>query len=113
MILTIYTESFLAEPVFRTAVHHTVFETEAEVVHRLAQYCWRGPLGIEVGIAAGEGRQYLCGSPPASLAVFRLAEGLINHFHQIDGALIRHILLNQRLYLVILQPESLTLIKEV
>ena len=46
--------SFLAEPVFRQAVHHAVPEAEAEVVHRLAQYGWRGPLGIEVGIAAGE-----------------------------------------------------------
>ena len=50
---------FLAEPVFRTAVHHTVLKTEAEVVHRLAQYRRRGPFGIEIGIAAGEGREYL------------------------------------------------------
>ena len=50
--------SFLAEPVFRQTVHHAVLEAEAEVVHRLAQYCWRGPLGIEIGIAAGEGRDY-------------------------------------------------------
>ena len=37
---------FLAEPVFLQAVHHTVLEAEAEVVHRLAKYGWRGPLGI-------------------------------------------------------------------
>ena len=61
--------SFLAEPIFRTAVHHTVLKTEAEVVHRLAQHRWRGTLGIEVGITAGEGRQNLCGSPPTALAV--------------------------------------------
>ena len=46
---------FLAEPVFRQAIHHAVLEAEAEVVHRLAQHGWRGPLGIEIGIAAGEG----------------------------------------------------------
>ena len=28
---------FLAEPVFRTAVHHTMLKAEAEVVHRLAK----------------------------------------------------------------------------
>ena len=49
---------FLAEPVFRTAVHHAMLEAEAEVVHRLAQYGRSGPLGIEIGIAAGEGGQY-------------------------------------------------------
>ncbi len=47
-------DSFLTEPVFRTAVHHAVLEAEAEVVHRLAQYGWRGPLGIEIGIAVGD-----------------------------------------------------------
>ena len=48
--------SFLAEPVFRTAVHHAVTEAEAEIVHCPAQHDWRGPLGIEIGIAASEGR---------------------------------------------------------
>ncbi len=69
---------------------------EAEVVHRLAQYGWCSPLGIEVGIAVSEGRWYPCGSPPAVFVVFGLAEGLIDHLHQVDGALIGHVLLNQR-----------------
>ena len=88
-------------------------EAEAIIVHRLTQYDGCGPFGIEVGIAAGEGGENLCGSPPAALAVLRLAEGLVDHLHQIDGSLIRHVLLNQRLYLVVVQPESLPLIKEV
>ena len=47
-------KSFLTEPVFRAAVHHTVTEAEAEIVHRLAQHGRSGPLGVEVGIAVGE-----------------------------------------------------------
>ena len=76
-------------------------ETEAEVVHRLAQHGGGGPLGIEVGITTGEGVEYFRRSPPAPFAVLRLAEGLVDHLHQVYRSLIRHILLNQRLYLVI------------
>jgi len=32
-----------------------MLKVEAEVIHRLAHDSRRGPLGIEVGIAAGEG----------------------------------------------------------
>ena len=42
--------SFLAEPVFRAAIHHTVMEAEAIIVHRLTQYDGCGPFGIEVGL---------------------------------------------------------------
>ena len=102
---------FLAEPVFRQAVHQTVLEAETEVIHRLTQHGWCGPLGIEIGITAGECGENLCGSPPSALAVFRLAECLVYHLHQVDGTLIGHILLNQHLNLVVLQPEPLTFIK--
>ena len=103
---------FLTEPVFRTAVHHAVAEAETVVVHRLAQDGGRRPFRIKVGIAAGKGRKDLRGSPPTALAVFRLAEGLVDHLHQIDGTLVRHVLLYQRLYLVIFQPEPLSTIKQ-
>ena len=79
-----------------------MLETEAEVVHRLAQHSRRGPLGIEIGITVGKGREYLCGPPPATLAVLGFAEGLIDNIHQVNRALIGHVLLNQRLYLVVL-----------
>ena len=87
-----------------------MLEVEAVVVHRLAQRGGCGSFGIEVGIAAGKSRKNLCGSPPSALTVLRLTEGVVDHLHQIDGPLVRHVLLNQRLYLVILQPESRTLI---
>ena len=103
--------SFLAEPIFRQTIHHTMLKAKAVVVHRPAQYGWCGPLGIEIGIAAGEGRENLCGSPPSALTVLGLAESLVDHLYQVDGALIGHVLLNQRLYLAILQPESLSFIK--
>ncbi len=101
---------FLAEPVFRAAVQHATLEVEAVVVHRLAQDGRCRPFGIEVGIAAGEGGQDFRGTPPAALAVLWLAEGLVDHLHQIDCTLVRHILLYQGLYLVIVQPEALTLV---
>ena len=80
-------------------------------IHRLAQDSGRRPFRIKVGIAAGKSRKNLRGSPPATFAVLRLAEGLVDHLHQIDGPLIRHILFNQHLYLVILQPEPFSTIK--
>ena len=61
-------------------------ETETVVVHRLAKDGGCRPFGIEVGIAAGEGVEYLRRSPPASLTVLRLTEGLVDHLHQVDGA---------------------------
>ena len=105
-------DSFLAEPVFRAAVQHATLEVEAVVVHRLTQDGGCRPFGIEVGIAAGEGGQDFRGTPPAALAVLWLAEGLVDHLHQIDCTLVRHILLYQGLYLVILQPEPLSTIKQ-
>ena len=89
-----------------------MLEAETIVIHRLAQDSGRRPFRIEVGIAAGNGRKDLRGSPPTALAVLGLAEGLINHLHQIDGALVWHVLLNQRLYLVIFQPEPFPIIKQ-
>ena len=79
-----------------------VLESELEVVHGLAQYGWRCSLGIEIGIASSKEGQDFRRSPPAALTVFRLAEGLVDHLHQINGTLVRHVLLNQRLYLVII-----------
>ena len=89
-----------------------MLEAETVVIHRLAQDGRCRPFGIEVGIAAGKGRKDLRGSPPTALAVFRLAEGLVDHLHQIDGPLVWHVLFYQRLYLVILQPEPLSTIKQ-
>ena len=89
-----------------------MLEAETIIIHRLAQDGGCRPFRIEVGIAAGKGRKDLRGSPPTALAVFRLAEGLIDHLHQIDGTLVRHVLLNQRLYLVIFQPEPFPIIKQ-
>ena len=68
---------FLAEPVFWTAIYHTVAEAETVVVHRLAQDGGRRPFRIEVGIAAGKSLKNLWGPPPTTLAVFRLAVGLV------------------------------------
>ncbi len=59
-------DSFLAEPVFRTAVHHTMLEAETIIVHRLAQDSGCRPFRIEVGVATGKGRKDLRGSPPAA-----------------------------------------------
>ena len=88
-----------------------MLEAETIVIHRFAQDGGCRPFRIEVGIAAGKGVEYLRRSPPASLTVLRLTEGLVDHLHQVDRPLIRHVLLYQRLYLVILQPETLTFIK--
>ena len=93
---------FLAEPVFWTAIDHAVAEAETVVVHRLAQDGGRRPFRIEVGIAAGKSLKHLWGPPPAALVVLRLAEGLVDHLHQIDGPLVWHVLFNQRL------PQSIT-----
>ena len=89
-----------------------MLEAETIIIHRLAQDSGCRPFRIEVGIAAGKSLKNLWGPPPAALAVFRLAEGLVDHLHQIDGPLVWHVLFYQRLYLVILQPEPLSTIKQ-
>ena len=89
-----------------------MLESELEVVHGLTQYGWRCSLGVEIGIAPSKEGQNFRRSPPASLVVLGFAKRLVNHLHQIDRSLIGHIFLNQRLYLVVVQPESFTAIEQ-
>ena len=76
-------------------------------------YLGIGRLGIEVGIAVFQELVNLWQTPPSSLASLWLTEGLADHLHKVVEPLIRLVLLNQSCYFVIIQPESLTIIKQV
>ena len=88
-------------------------EVELHVVEGVADFLERG-LRIEVGIARGEQGADITQTPPlALLIIIGAAERLANHLHQIVQMLIRLVFLNQRGNLIVIQPEALTLIKEV
>ena len=56
-----------------------MLEVETVVVHGSTQLVGCCLFSIEIGVSRGEQIQYVACSPPASLAIFGLAESLSNH----------------------------------
>ena len=86
-------------------------EIELHVVESVSQFL-EGRVRIEVLIARGKQFADFLEAPPAGLlTLLGTVEGLANHLHQIVQLLIGRILADQHGYLVVVQPESLIIIK--
>ncbi len=87
-------------------------EVELNVIQGGA-YLLEGSFGVEVGVAPGQELADVAQAPPAGLLIFLGAtEALANHLHQVIQPLEGLVLLYQHGYLAVVQPETLSLIKQ-
>ena len=86
-------------------------EVELDVVEGGTNFLERG-FWVEIGITAIEQGTDVTQAPPSGwLIVLGPTEGLANHFYQVVQFLEGFVLLYQRGYLAVVQPETLTAIK--
>ena len=91
--------------------HIPSLEVESGVTHDNTQRSVRFVLLFEERVEVVEVGEYFLGPPPFTFAFFRFAEGLCHQVQQRHGHFEGLILLEQLLNLLIVQPESLLIIK--
>ena len=103
---------FLDEPVLHVLGFALALEVELDVVEGVANLL-KWSFWIEVGVVRGEQLTDVPEAPPGGLfSFFRTTEGLTNHFYQVVQVLIRLVFCYQRGYLAVVQPETLTFVKQ-
>ena len=111
LIYDIHSLLFFYQPVFHVLAFAFALEVELNIIKGIA-YLLERCLWVEVWITIGQKLADVAKTPPFSLfTLLWSAKTLAYHLNQIIQLLERLVLFNQRLDFIIIQPESLTVIK--